>query len=150
MIGQKHSILLRQASAIQHALLRVHPQIWRAIFMQNAHSLLPMIDSTIQNLAEFKVLLENQDSVEIERLLAHAKMLRDTLEGLMKERLNDCNRWACRLRKKYNRPTSRRKVGLSLSEFRFDVSCDDAFIHPSRGRSDECAYANQASEELPD
>ena len=56
------------------------PQLWRAIFMQNAHSLLPMIDSTIENLAEFKTLLENQDDVEIERLLAHAKMLRDTLE----------------------------------------------------------------------
>ena len=56
------------------------PELWRAIFMQNAHSLLPMIDSTIQNLAQFKALLENQDDVEIERLLAHAKMLRDTLE----------------------------------------------------------------------
>ena len=56
------------------------PQLWRAIFMQNAPSLLPMIDSTIENLAEFKKLLENQDDVEIERLLAHAKMLRDTLE----------------------------------------------------------------------
>ncbi len=57
------------------------PQIWRAIFMQNARSLLPMIDSTIENLTEFKGLLENQDDVEIERVLAHAKMLRDTLEG---------------------------------------------------------------------
>lgn len=56
------------------------PQIWRAIFMQNACSLLPMIDSTIENLAEFKTLLENQDDIEIERLLAHAKTLRDTLE----------------------------------------------------------------------
>ena len=56
------------------------PQLWRAIFMQNAYSLLPMIDSTIENLAEFKTLLEDQDDVEIERLLAHAKMLRDTLE----------------------------------------------------------------------
>lgn len=57
------------------------PQLWRAIFMQNAHSLLPMIDSTIENLAEFKTLLENRDDVEIERLLTHAKKLRDTLEG---------------------------------------------------------------------
>ena len=57
------------------------PQLWRAIFLQNAHPLLPMIDSMIENLAEFKTLLENQDSVEIERVLAHAKMLRDTLEG---------------------------------------------------------------------
>ena len=57
------------------------PQIWRAIFMQNARSLLPMIDSTIKNLTEFKTLLENQNDVEIERVLAHAKMLRDTLEG---------------------------------------------------------------------
>lgn len=57
------------------------PQLWRAIFMQNAHSLLPMIDSTIENLAEFKTLLENRDEVEIERLLTHAKKLRDTLEG---------------------------------------------------------------------
>ncbi|MCE2396683.1 prephenate dehydrogenase/arogenate dehydrogenase family protein [Candidatus Poribacteria bacterium] len=56
------------------------PQLWRAIFMQNAHSLLPMIDSTIQNLAAFKTLLENRDDAEIERLLAHAKILRDTLE----------------------------------------------------------------------
>ena len=57
------------------------PQLWKAIFMQNARSLLPMIDSTIDNLAEFRTLLENQDGVEIERLLAQAKMLRDTLEG---------------------------------------------------------------------
>ena len=57
------------------------PQLWKAIFLQNARSLLPMIDSTIENLAEFKTLLENEDDVEIERLLAHAKMLRDTLEG---------------------------------------------------------------------
>ena len=56
------------------------PQLWRAIFTQNAHSLLPMIDSTIENLAEFKTLLQNQDDAEIERLLAHAKTLRDTLE----------------------------------------------------------------------
>ena len=56
------------------------PELWRAIFMQNAHSLLPMIDSTIENLAQFKTLLESQDDIEIERLLAHAKMLRDALE----------------------------------------------------------------------
>ena len=57
------------------------PQLWKAIFLQNARSLLPMIDSTMENLADFKTLLENRDEVEIERLLAHAKMLRDTLEG---------------------------------------------------------------------
>ena len=57
------------------------PQLWKAIFMQNTRPLLPMIDSTIENLAAFKTLLENQDDVEIERVLAHAKMLRDTLEG---------------------------------------------------------------------
>ena len=57
------------------------PEIWRAIFMQNARALLPMIDSTIANLAAFKTLLENQDEFEIERLLAQAKTLRDTLEG---------------------------------------------------------------------
>ena len=57
------------------------PEIWRAILMQNARALLPMIDSTIENLAAFKTLLESQDEVEIERLLAHAKTLRDTLEG---------------------------------------------------------------------
>ena len=57
------------------------PQIWRAIFMQNARSLLPMIDSTIENLTQFKTLLENQNDLEIERILAHAKTLRDTLEG---------------------------------------------------------------------
>lgn len=57
------------------------PQLWRAIFMQNAHSLLPMIDSTIEHLTEFKILLENRDDAEIERVLAHAKVLRDTLEG---------------------------------------------------------------------
>ncbi|MYE91279.1 prephenate dehydrogenase/arogenate dehydrogenase family protein, partial [Candidatus Poribacteria bacterium] len=56
------------------------PELWRAIFMQNAHSLLPMIDSTIENLAAFKTLLENQDYIEIERLLTHAKTLRDALE----------------------------------------------------------------------
>lgn len=57
------------------------PQLWKAIFMQNARPLLPMIDSTIEHLVAFKTLLENQDEVEIERVLAHAKMLRDTLEG---------------------------------------------------------------------
>ena len=57
------------------------PQLWKAIFMQNARPLLPMIDSTIEHLVAFKTLLENQDDVEIERVLAHAKMLRDTLEG---------------------------------------------------------------------
>ena len=57
------------------------PQLWRAIFMQNAYSLLPMIDSTIEHLTEFKILLENRDDAEIERVLAHAKVLRDTLEG---------------------------------------------------------------------
>ena len=56
------------------------PQLWKAIFMQNARSLLPMVDLTIKNLTEFKTLLEDQDDVEIERLLAHAKTLRDTLE----------------------------------------------------------------------
>ena len=56
------------------------PQLWKAIFMQNARSLLPMIDSTIENLAAFKTLLENQDDVEIERVLENAKVLRDTLE----------------------------------------------------------------------
>ena len=57
------------------------PQLWKAIFMQNARPLLPMIDSTIEHLSTFKTLLENQDDAEIERVLAHAKMLRDTLEG---------------------------------------------------------------------
>lgn len=56
------------------------PQLWRAIFMQNAHSLLPMIDSMIENLTEFKALVENQDDVQIECVLEHAKILRDTLE----------------------------------------------------------------------
>ena len=55
------------------------PEIWTGIFMQNAHSLRPMIDTMIKNLTEFKVLLENQDAVEIERVLAQAKILR--LEG---------------------------------------------------------------------
>ena len=56
------------------------PQLWKAIFMQNARSLLPMIDLTIKNLAAFKTLLETQDDVEIERVLEHAKTVRDTLE----------------------------------------------------------------------
>ena len=56
------------------------PQLWKAIFMQNARSLLPMIDSMIENLTEFKALVENQDDVQIERVLEHAKILRDTLE----------------------------------------------------------------------
>lgn len=56
------------------------PQLWKAIFMQNARSLLPMIDLTIKNLTEFKMLLENRDDVEIERVLAQAKTVRDTLE----------------------------------------------------------------------
>ncbi len=57
------------------------PEIWRAIFTQNTHSLLPMIDLMIKNLAEFKTLLENRDDAKIEHVLAHAKRLRDTLES---------------------------------------------------------------------
>ncbi|MCZ6680164.1 MAG: prephenate dehydrogenase/arogenate dehydrogenase family protein [Candidatus Poribacteria bacterium] len=57
------------------------PEIWTGIFMQNAYSLLPMIDALIENLATFKALLEDQDAAEIERVLTHSKILRDTLEG---------------------------------------------------------------------
>jgi prephenate dehydrogenase len=57
------------------------PEIWTGIFMQNAHSLLPMIDAVIENLTAFKALLENQDTAGIERVLIHSKILRNTLEG---------------------------------------------------------------------
>ncbi len=57
------------------------PEIWTGIFMQNAYSLLPMIDAVIENLTEFKALLKNRDDVEIEHVLTHSKTLRDALEG---------------------------------------------------------------------
>lgn len=56
------------------------PDIWTGIFTQNAHSLIPMIDGVIQNLTEFKLMLQNQDLQRIEQFLAHAKRLRDALE----------------------------------------------------------------------
>ena len=57
------------------------PEIWTGIFMQNAPALLPLIDAVIENLTQFKTLLENQDSGEIERVLMRSKILRDSLEN---------------------------------------------------------------------
>ena len=57
------------------------PEIWRGIFLQNASALQPMIDSVIENLSQFKSLLENGDACEIERILNASKSIRDSWEG---------------------------------------------------------------------
>lgn len=56
------------------------PEIWRGIFMQNAPALQPMIDAVIENLAQFKSLLENGDAGEIESILNASKSIRDAWE----------------------------------------------------------------------
>ena len=48
--------------------------------MQNAPALQPMIDAVIENLAQFKSLLENGDAGEIERILNASKSIRDAWE----------------------------------------------------------------------
>ena len=54
------------------------PELWTGIFTQNAHSLIPLIDTFIQHLTAFKSMLENHDAAQIEQFLNHAKHLRDT------------------------------------------------------------------------
>lgn len=57
------------------------PEIWKGIFMQNAPALQPMIDTVIENLSQFKSLLENRNENEIEHILRTSKSIRDLWEG---------------------------------------------------------------------
>ncbi len=56
------------------------PEIWKGIFLQNAPALQPMIDTVIENLSQFKSLLQNRNVNEIERILKASKKIRDSWE----------------------------------------------------------------------
>ena len=49
------------------------PDLWTGIFTQNREVLLSLIDDTVDNLTEFKTLLQMDNLVEIERLLLKAQ-----------------------------------------------------------------------------
>ena len=49
------------------------PDLWTGIFTQNSDVLLSLIDDIIENLNEFKTLLQTDNLVEIERLLVEAQ-----------------------------------------------------------------------------
>ena len=49
------------------------PDLWTGIFTQNTDVLLSLIDNIIENLTEFKTLLQTDNLVEIERLLLDAQ-----------------------------------------------------------------------------
>ena len=49
------------------------PDLWTGIFTQNREVLLSLIDDIVDNLTEFKTLLQADDLVEIERVLLEAK-----------------------------------------------------------------------------
>ena len=49
------------------------PELWTGIFMQNGEVLLSLIDTIIENMTEFKTLVQENDRVEIKRLLADAQ-----------------------------------------------------------------------------
>ncbi len=51
------------------------PALWTGIFTQNADVLLPLIDSMIDNLIEFKTLLQTDNLAEIERVLLEAQVI---------------------------------------------------------------------------
>ena len=55
------------------------PAMWTDIFEQNASILLTRIDDVMEKLGEFKTLLQNGNSTEIESLLKAAKTWRETL-----------------------------------------------------------------------
>ena len=57
------------------------PEIWRGIFLQNTPALQPMIDAVIENLSQFKSLLEDRNVNEIEHILKASKSIRDSWEG---------------------------------------------------------------------
>ena len=49
------------------------PDLWTGIFTQNRDVLLSLIDDIVDNLTEFKTLLQTDNLVEIERVLLEAK-----------------------------------------------------------------------------
>lgn len=51
------------------------PELWTGIFTQNADVLLFLIDSMIDNLVEFKTLLQTDNFAEIERVLFEAQVI---------------------------------------------------------------------------
>ena len=51
------------------------PDLWTGIFTQNRDVLLSLIDDIVDNLAEFKTLLQADDFAEIERVLLEAQVI---------------------------------------------------------------------------
>lgn len=51
------------------------PDLWTGIFTQNKDVLLSLIDDTVDNLIEFKTLLQTDDLAEIERVLLEAQAI---------------------------------------------------------------------------
>lgn len=61
------------------------PDLWTGIFTQNSDALLSLIDDIVDNLTEFKTLLQTDNRAEIERVLLEAQVIvkkrREALEG---------------------------------------------------------------------
>ena len=51
------------------------PDLWTGIFFQNRDVLLSLIDDIVDNLSEFKTLLQTDNRVEIERVLLEAQVI---------------------------------------------------------------------------
>jgi prephenate dehydrogenase len=51
------------------------PDLWTGIFTQNRDVLLSLIDDIVDNLIEFKTLLQTNDLAEIERVLLEAQVI---------------------------------------------------------------------------
>ena len=51
------------------------PDLWTGIFTQNREVLLSLIDDIVENLSEFKTLLQTNDLAEIERVLLEAQVV---------------------------------------------------------------------------
>ena len=51
------------------------PDLWTGIFSQNRDVLLSLIDNIVDNLSEFKTLLQTDNRVEIERVLLEAQVI---------------------------------------------------------------------------
>ena len=49
------------------------PELWTGIFLQNKDVILALIDNIVDNLHEFKDMLQKNDEIEIERLLDAAQ-----------------------------------------------------------------------------
>lgn len=56
------------------------PEMWTGIFTQNAEVLAALINRIVDNLTEFKNLLQTDNHTEIERVLTQAKTYRETLK----------------------------------------------------------------------